>query len=200
MKTNTILAIVAGAVLVAGSFALFSSNGTLVAATAQPSDPSPPGEDEAESKFLVQVDIDQKFEEFGKAGFFKLLVDVTEEYIDSGHVAISNIRCDKDGDSTMGIVIANARTAAEGGTLGPDVVPLDSSLMVTGVSSPGSACTYHYKIEQENHNFYVTDVALANLDDDDTTPKRTASAVLMLETLEQDEFPIDFQNPTIEAE
>ena len=64
--------------------------------------------------------------------------------------------------------------------------------MIHDVSFPDEYCTYHIDIEDEivNNNiaFPITDIALANSDDDRTkTPKDTASATLFVEVAEINE-------------
>jgi hypothetical protein len=98
-------------------------------------------------------------------------------------VAISNVPCDEEGTSPFVAVIANANVGAGNTQLA--LVQLNSANMVDGVSSPGTACTYHFDIHEEDYAFPVTDVALANGDESAShTPLPTASATIQAELVE----------------
>lgn len=136
----------------------------------------------------MQVDINEKFRAFGDPGFFKLLADFTHKQVVEGHVAISNVQCDEDGNSPFVIVLANANVGAGNSNLA--IIGLNDNNMVHDVSFPDKYCTYHIDIEDEivnnNISFPITDIALANSDDRTKTPKDTASATLFVEVAEID--------------
>ena len=141
---------------------------------------------ENEHRAVMQVDIANEFAPFGAAGFFKLLADFTDLRAEEGHVAISNVQCDEEGTSPFVAVIANANVGAGNTQLA--LVPLNSANMVDGVSSPGTACTYHFDIHEEDYAFPVTDIALANGDQSSShTPLPTASATIQAEIVEGEE-------------
>jgi hypothetical protein len=138
---------------------------------------------EDEHRAVMQVDLADEFAPFGVAGFFKLLADFTDLRAEEGHVAISNVPCDEEGTSPFVAVIANANVGAGNTQLA--LVQLNSANMVDGVSSPGTACTYHFDIHEEDYAFPVTDVALANGDESAShTPLPTASATIQAELVE----------------
>lgn len=123
------------------------------------------------------------FYPFGKPGYFKLLGDFTPG-VSSGHIAASNINCDKNGLSPLKILLANALTGS-GATKGR-LITLNSSNMINDVSSKGSFCTYHVEFSgpqpDELHNaglFTVTDIAIVNtFKGSNVQPHPTASATL----------------------
>ena len=164
MNTNAILAIAVGAVLVAASFAFFGSNGMLGTGSAEATTNGdlyfPP------TQLAGQVDLKGTYNNLGDGGFFKLIIDTTPTPVFFGHVAISNIRCDRDGESIFALVVANALTGPGNTQLA--VVALDSSNLVNDVSDLGDKCTYHVDIDYTDYNFPVTDLALANTHDDDS--------------------------------
>ena len=138
-----------------------------------------------EHRAVVQVDIANEFAPFGAAGFFKLLADFTALRAKEGHVAISNVQCDEEGTSPFVVVIANANVGAGNTQLA--IVPLNAANMVDGVSAPGAACTYHFDIHAKDYLFPVTDIALANGDQNAShTPLPTASATIQAEIVEGD--------------
>ena len=164
MNTNAILAILAGTVLVAASFAFFGTSGMLgtssVEATAQNGPYFPP------TQLAGQVDLKGAYNNLFDGGFFKLIIDTTPTPVMFGHVAISNVRCDRDGESVFALVIANALTGP--GNTQFDVVALDSSNLVNDVSDLGDKCTYHVDINAYDHAFPITDLAVANTHDEDS--------------------------------
>ena len=113
-----------------------------------------------------QVDLKGTYNNLFDGGFFKLIIDTTPTPVQYGHVAISNVRCNDEGESVFALVVANALTGP--GNTDFDVVPLGPSNLVNDVSDLGDKCTYHVDIDYEDYNFPVTDLALANTDDDDS--------------------------------
>jgi hypothetical protein len=162
MNTNAILAIAVGAVLVAASFAFLGTSGMLGTRNAQ----ATTIENGIPHQIAGQVDLKGTYNNLFDGGFFKLIIDTTPTPVLFGHVAISNVRCNDDGESVFALVIANALTGP--GNTQFDVVALDSSNLVNDVSDLGDKCTYHVDISEYDHTFPITDLAVANTDDDDS--------------------------------
>ena len=160
MNMNAILAIVAGAVLVAGSFAFLGGNSMFGTGSAEAQTNG------FTAQLAGQVDLKGTYNNFGDGGFFKLIIDTTPTPVIFGHVAISNVRCDSDGESVFALVVANALTGPSTSSL--TLVPLDATNLVDDVSDLGDKCTYHVVINAQDHTFPITDLAVANTDDDDS--------------------------------
>lgn len=145
-------------------------------------------EKEDESHHVVmQVDIANNFTQFGQPGFFKLLADFTDMRAEEAHVAISNVQCDEEGTSPFAVIVANANVGA--GNTDLVTVPLNSTNLIDDVSFKGQACTYHVDIDEEDYDFPVTDIALANGNDTSSfKPLSTASATVAAEIEEEDEL------------
>jgi hypothetical protein len=137
-----------------------------------------------EEHAFMQVDITNEFAPFGDPGFFKLLADFTDMRAVHGHVAISNVQCDENGNSPFAVVVANAEVGS--GNTHLAIVGLDSSNLVDDLSAKGSACTYHVDVHAEDYDFPVTDIALANGDSESHTPLPTASATIHADVVESD--------------
>lgn len=75
----------------------------------------------------------------------KLIIDTTPTPVQYGHVAISNVRCNDDGESVFALIVANALTGP--GNTDFDVVALGPSNLVDDVSDLGDKCTYHVDID-----------------------------------------------------
>jgi hypothetical protein len=144
------------------------------------------GHEEEEAHAVLQVDINNIFAPFGKPGFFKLLADFTDMKVAHGHVAISNVQCDRDGKSPFVVVIANANVGA--GNTQLQIIPLDSSNLVNDVSFPGSFCTYHVDLDEAMVNFPITDIALANSSNSSVRPHDTASAAIHADIVAMEEM------------
>jgi hypothetical protein len=144
------------------------------------------GGHEEEAHAVLQVDINNIFAPFGKPGFFKLLADFTDMKVKHGHVAISNVQCDRDGKSPFVVVIANANVGT--GNTKLQIIPLDSSNLVNDVSFPGSFCTYHVDVHEAMVNFPITDIALANSSNSSVRPHSTASATIHADIVEMEEM------------
>jgi hypothetical protein len=164
MNTNAILAIVAGTVLVAASFAFLGSSGMLGTSSAEATTIEQPWF--PPTQLAGQVDLKGTYNNLFDDGFFKLLIDTTPTPVIFGHVAISNVRCNDDGESVFALIVANALTGP--GTTQFDVVALDSSNLVNDVSDLGDKCTYHVDINAGYYTFPITDLAVANTHDDDS--------------------------------
>lgn len=163
MKTNAILAILAGAVLVAGSFAFLGSSGLLGTRNAQ----ATTIENGIPHQLAGQVDLKGTYNNFGDGGFFKLIIDTTPTPVLFGHVAISNVRCNEEGESVFVLVVANALTGPGASTIA--TVALDSTNLVNDVSDLGDKCTYHVDISAyDGFSFPITDLAVANTHPDDS--------------------------------
>lgn len=165
MNTNAILAIVVGAVLVAASFAFFGTNGMLGTGAAEATNHIeqtwfPP------AQLAGQVDLKGTYNNLGDGGFFKLIIDTTPTPVQYGHVAISNVRCDRDGESVFALVVANALTGPS--TTSATFVALNATNLVNDVSDLGDKCTYHVDLNAQNHTFPITDLAVANTDEEDS--------------------------------
>lgn len=158
MNRNAILAIVTGTVLVAGSFAFLGGNGMLGTRSAE-AIPTVPF-----TTLAGQVDLKGTYNDLGDGGFFKLIIDTTPTPVIFGHVAISNVRCNDDGESVFALVVGTAATGS--GTSNLVFIALDSSNLVNDVSDLGDKCTYHVNLSQQAP--VITDIALANTDDDDS--------------------------------
>ncbi len=172
MNMYAILAIVTGAVLVASSFAFLGGNGMLGTRSAE-AIPTVPF-----TQIAGQVDLRGTYNDFGDGGFFKLIIDTTPTPVIYGHVAISNVRCDRNGESPFALVIANAIEGSGNSQLA--VVALDSSNLVNDVSDLGDKCTYHVNVNSQNHTFPITDLAVANTDDDSKSITDVGSATYNL--------------------
>ncbi len=143
------------------------------------------GEEDEEEHAVLQVDIDKVFAPFGTPGFFKLLADFTDMRIVHGHVAISNVQCDSNGTSPF-VVVANANVGAGNTQLA--IIPLNSSNLIDDVSFKCKYCTYHVDIDEEDYGFPVTDIALANSDQNKAyRPHSTASAAIHADIVEMEE-------------
>lgn len=141
--------------------------------------------DETEHHTVLQFDIANEFAPFGQAGFFKLLADFTDMHAEGAHVAVSNVQCDDEGASPFGIVVANANVGT--GNTDLAVIPLNATNLINDVSFNGTACTYHVDIEEDDFDFPVTDIALANTNDTNSyTPLPTASATIHAELAEEE--------------
>lgn len=86
----------------------FGTNGILrtssVEATATNGTYFPP------TQLAGQVDLKGTYNNLGDGGFFKLIIETTPTPVFFGHVAISNVRCNNDGESIFALVVANALT------------------------------------------------------------------------------------------
>lgn len=160
--------------------------GTSPAIQAQENSNDKKVKEEQDQQVAMQVDIGVEFAPFGEPGFFKLLADFTDLAVDDAHVAISNVQCDEEGTSPFALVVANANVGP-GNTL-LVTVPLNSSNLIDDVSFPGTACTYHVDISEDDYEFPVTDIALANGNNTDPfTPLPTSSATIRAEIAEQED-------------
>lgn len=162
---NAILAIVTGTVLVAASFAFFGTNGMLGTGSAEATTTNgdlhfPP------TQLAGQVDLKGTYNNFGDGGFFKLIIDTTPTPVIVGHVAISNVRCNSDGESIFVLVVANALTGSGASSIA--TVALDSTNLVNDVSDLGDKCTYHVDLESGDYEFPITDLAVANTHPEDS--------------------------------
>ena len=160
MNMNAILAIVTGTVLFAGSFAFLGGNGMLGTGNAE-AIPSVPF-----TTLAGQVDLKGTYNDFGDGGFFKLIIDTTPTPVIFGHVAISNVRCNSDGESIFVLVVANALTGSGASSIA--TVALDSTNLVNDVSDLGDKCTYHVDLESGDYEFPITDLAVANTHPEDS--------------------------------
>ena len=164
--------------------------GTYPAIQAQETTEIDESQKEQETQVVMQIDISNEFAQFGDPGFFKLLADFTDLAADDAHVAISNVQCDEDGKSPFALVVANANVGA--GSTDMVTVELNSSNLIDDVSSVGEACTYHIDISENQYQFPVTDLAIANTNATGTsTPLPTASAIIRAEIVEQEEEAIE---------
>ncbi len=176
MNTNAILAIFAGTVLVAASFVFFGTNGMLGAESAQAQSQTEPFF--PPTQLAGQVDLKGSYNDLSDGGFFKLIIDTTPTPVLFGHVAISNVRCDRDGGSPFALVVANALTGPS--TTQLQVVALDSTNLVNDVSDLGDKCTYHVDLNAQQYTFPITDLAVANTDDDSKSITDVGSATYNL--------------------